>query len=240
MIKSTHRAWGISRIALCGIAALASSCGLIDPDIADFDLSLPEKEVVVDTSQWQMTGDETLPALDCSQNTGICSAGIAQLCGAEGACFGSCNADQECDVRVLVNLWHSFDLAKEKPELEEIEGKPLVSVTINKIAYTVSENTMNIDTPEMTVYAAPAHVMSPGDPQAQAIGNIPAVPAGTTVNEADVVLTEQGKSVLAGFMKQYSTPFNVIVGTDVLVSPGDQVPMGKLTAVVLVTAVAGI
>jgi hypothetical protein len=230
-----------NRFALVGIAALfVAGCGLIDPDIADFDLSLPEKEIVVDTSQWQLTADATLPAVDCSQSAGVCSLGITELCGAEGVCFGSCNTDQVCDVTVLVNLWHPFDLAKEKPELEEIEGKPLVSISINKIAYKVTENTMNIDSPEMTVYAAPGGVMSPGDPQAQAIGTLPPVLAGTTIEEGDVVLTENGREILADYMKQYSVPFNVIVGTSVDISPGDQVPTGKLTAVVLVSAVAGI
>lgn len=231
----------INHYALAGFAALAlAGCGLIDPDIADFDLSLPEKKIVVDSSQWQLTTDATLPVVDCSQNAGVCALGITQLCGAEGVCFGSCNANQACDVTVLVNLWHPFDLAKEKPELKEIEGKPLVSITINRIAYKVIENTMNIDSPEMTVYAAPGSVMSPGDPQAQAIGTLPTVPAGTTVDEQDVILSADGKAILAGYMKQYSVPFNVIVGTSVNISPGDQVPTGKLTAVVLVTAVAGI
>lgn len=231
----------IRHFALLGFAAVAFvGCGLIDPDIADFDLSLPEKDIVVDTSQWQLTTESSLPAVDCSVQAGVCSAGIAQLCGAEGVCFGSCNADQVCDVTVLVNLWHPFDLAKEKPELEEIEGKPLVSISIKKIAYKVTENTMNIDSPEMTVFVGPAGVMSQGDPQAQAIGTIAVVPAGTTVEEGDVLLTEGGKEILAEFMKQYSVPFNVIIGTSVDISPGDTVPTGKLTAVVLVSAVAGL
>jgi hypothetical protein len=231
----------IKHFALLGLASFAiAACGLIDPDIADFDLSLPEKDIVVDTGQWQLTTESSLPAVDCSQSAGVCSLGIAQVCGAEGVCFGTCNSDDACDVKVLVNLWHPFDLAKEKPELEEIEGKPLVSISIKQIAYRVSENTLNVDSPEMTVYVAPGNVMSPGDPQAQAIGTIAAVPAGTTIEEGDVVLTDGGREILAGFMKEYSVPFNVIIGADVDISPGDVVPTGKLTAVVLVSAVAGL
>ncbi len=221
-------------------APLITGCGLIDPDIADFDLSLPEKEIVVDTSTWQLTEEPQMPAVDCTESAGVCSLGIAEFCGAEGICFGTCNEEQTCDVKVLVNLWHTFDLAREKPELQEIEGKPLVSITIDRIAYTVSENTMNVDTPEMTVYVAPGSVMSPGDPGAEAIGTLPPVPAGTTVEEQDVVLTPNGREILAEFMKRYSQPFNIIVGTDVDIHAGDAIPSGTLTAVVLVTAVAGI
>lgn len=230
----------LPKICLALTSLTVLSCGLIDPDIADFDLSLPEKDIVVDTSQWQLTTDATMPAIDCTDSPGVCSAGITELCGAEGVCFGTCNEDKSCEVKVLVNLWHSFDLAKEKPELEEIEGKPLVSITIGKIGYKVTENTMNIDSPEMTVYVAPGNVMSQGDPQAQAIGTLPVIAAGTTVEEQEVILTENGKELLGEYMKQYSVPFNIIVGTDVDILPGDEIPTGKLTAVVLVTAVAGI
>lgn len=231
----------LKRLALCGsVASAFAGCGLIDPDIADFDLSLPEKPLVVDTSQWQLTTEAMMPAIDCSENPGVCSLGISEVCDADGICFGTCNAAETCDVKILVNLWHSFNLAKEKPELEEIEGKPLVSVEINQIAYKVTENTMNVDSPEMTVYVAPEAVMAPGDPQAQAIGTLPPILAGTIIEEQNVELTSNGREILAGYMKEYSVPFNVIVGTDVDVTAGDVVPTGKLTAVVMVSAIAGI
>ena len=220
--------------------SLVAGCGLIDSNIADFDLSLPEKEIVIDTSTWQLTDDASMPAIDCSDNPGVCSLGITELCGADGICFGSCNAEKTCDVKILVNLWHSFDLAKEKPELEEIEGKPLVSIHDQQHPYKVSENTMNVDTPEMTVYVAPEGVMSPGDPGAEAIGTLPPIPAGTLIEGQDVELTPNGRDILATYMKRYSQPFNIIVGTDVDIHAGDVVPTGTLTAVVMVTAVAGI
>jgi hypothetical protein len=230
-------------IALVSFLLLFSSaCGLIDPDIADFDLSLPEKDITVDTAQWELADEPTMPAIDCSGGMAqICSSGISQVCGADTFCFGSCNATSEtCDVTVLLNLWHTFDLAAEKPELQEIEGQPLVSVSITKIAYRVSENTMNVDTPPLDVYVAPQSEMSTGGPQAMKIGRIAAVPAGELVEEGEVDVTEDGKAVLQGFMKNYTTPFNIIVGNEIQMSAGDTMPSGKMTAVVLVSAVAGI
>lgn len=230
------------RFALAGLAAiLATSCGLIDPDIADFDLSLPEKDVVVDTGQWNLTTDENFPAVDCANNAAVCSLGIADLCAAgEGTCFGTCSEAKTCDVKILINLWHGFDLAAEKPELQEIEGKPLVSVSVKEIAYKVTENTMNVDSPELTVYAAPTNVMSPGVPQAEKIGTIAPIPAGELVDSQLVELSPSGRETLAKFMKAYSVPFNIIIGAEVDLSAGDVVPTGRFTAVVMVTAVAGI
>ncbi|MCP4446480.1 MAG: hypothetical protein GY811_14210 [Myxococcales bacterium] len=226
--------------AFAAALSIAAACGLIDPDIADFDLSLPEKEIIVDTSTWELTDDALMPAIDCSENAGVCSLGISALCGADGVCFGSCSDADTCDVKVQVNLWHSFDLASEKPELQEIEGKPLVSISISRIAYKVTENTMNVDTPEMTVYVASEGIMSPGDPGAQAVGTLSSVPAGTTIEGQDVELTPDGRELLAEYMKKYSQPFNIIVGTNVDIEAGDEVPKGMLTAVLMVTAVAGI
>lgn len=236
-----YRLPNFTRVLLCACtAATLAACGLIDTDIADFDLSLPQKDIVIDTGQWELTGEESMPSVDCSERAEACSLGIEELCGADGVCVGSCNADQTCDVKILVNLWHDFDLAKEKPELEEIEGQPLVSVEIKKIAYRVKENTLNVDTPEMTVYVAPAGVMSPDDPQAQAIGTLAPISAGMVSDEEEVTLTPNGRAILAGFMQQYSVPFNLIVGTEIDIHAGDLVPTGRLTTVVLVTAVAGI
>lgn len=227
---------------LCSSAILAvAACGLIDTDIADFDLSLPEKELTVDTMQWELSEAETMPAVDCSESSAVCSAGIGEYCGAEGICFGSCDdADQTCRVEVLVSLWHTFDLAAEKPELQDIDGQPLVRVDIDRVSYDVVENTFSVDSPEFTVYVAPQGVMAPGDPQARAIGTIPGVPAMTTQSDVEIELTGDGREILAGFMKAYSTPFNLIVGSTVTLEAGDPIPTGKLVAVVRVTATAGL
>jgi len=233
----------VTTIIALGVFLVSSplllGCGLIDSNIADFDLSLPEKEILIDTSTWMLTSDATLPAIDCSNNAGICSAAVSQLCGSD-ICFGTCNATQECDVKILVSLWHRFDLAQEKPELQQIEGKPLVSITINRIAFKVLENTLNIATPSMSVYVAPEGVMSPGDPDALVIGTLPPIAPGTVMETTDMQLSPEGKNILATFMKQYSKPFNIIVGTDINMHPGDSVPTGMLKAVVVVTATAGI
>ena len=139
-----------------------------------------------------------------------------------------------------VSRFHTFDLASEKPELQEIEGKPLVSIRISRVAYEITENTLNVNTPRLTIYVGPQSAMDGADPQARAIGNIPPALAGTTVAEAEVEMTADGEDILADFMKDYSTPFNIIVGGDVSLAAGDPVPTGRLVAVVKAEATAGL
>lgn len=220
---------------------LGAGCGLIDSDIADFDLSLPEKELTVDTADWMLTDEATVPSVDCSQMAGVCSAGVMQICSASELCFGSCNSSTEtCTAEVLIELFQRFELAKEKPELEAIDGKPLVDVTINRIAYSVTENTMNVDSPELAVYIGPQEAMSSGHPQAEQIGTIPVVPAGTTVEDGSVELLPDAEQTMRRFLRDYQTPFNVIAGSLVQLEAGDMVPQGRLVAVVQVNATAGL
>ncbi len=135
-------------------------------------------------------------------------------------------------------LWHTFNLAAEQPELQQIEGQPLVEVRIERVSYNVRENNLDVASPPLTVYAAPEGIMSPDDSEAQVIGTIPSIPASTTVDDADVELSDEGKDRLAGFMKDYDTPFNLIVGSQLNIAAGDRLPHGRMVTVIKATAVA--
>jgi len=225
--------------ALCVAGLLAGAgCGLVDSDVTDIDLSLPEREVTVDTADWQLSSTDRLASVDCSMDDQVCSTGLAELCGSEDICSGACGSGHSCEVRVRVALWHTFDLGAERPELQQIEGQPLVEVRIERVYYTVRENSLDMASPPLTVYVAPEGIMSPDDSEAQAIGTIPSVAAMTTVDEADVELTADGKDVLAARMKDYDTPFNLIVGSELTIQAGDKLPRGRMVTVVKATAVA--
>ena len=61
-----------------------------------------------------------------------------------------------------------------------------------------------------------------------------------TMGDTDVVLSPTGKATLAEFMGDFKTPFNIIVGSNLLVQQGDPVPAGKLVVSVGVKAHAGV
>src|SRR5688500_14656758 len=99
---------------LAGLVA-GAGCGLVDSDVTDIDISLPEREVTVDTADWQLSGAERLQELDCSEDASVCQAGLADLCGSEDVCSGVCGSSRNCEVSVRVALWHTFDLGAERP-----------------------------------------------------------------------------------------------------------------------------
>ena len=202
-----------SLIALA-LAVPLFGCGLVDPNITNFDLAY---------------------------NTGAQRARRRGGTCAMGACIAQCNATSlTCDLTLFVSLFTPVDLLVEKPELATIQDEPLIDVTIDAITYKVMENSLNVATPEMKVYAAPMTVIRAGDPLAREIGTVPAIPAGMTMGETDVVLSPTGKATLAEFMGDFKTPFNIIVGSNLMVQQGDAVPMGKLVVNVGVKAHAGV
>jgi hypothetical protein len=230
----------IALSAIVAAAMAAGGCGLISSDVTSFDLTLPDKTFTVDTAQWKLQpASGNFPAIDCSADAGVCSTNAAKACKT-GQCSGSCDATSHtCDLQIAMQLWQMVDLVTEKPELKTINDQPLVGVHIDKLEYQVTENSLNVDTPELAMYVAPATVMSPG-PQAVQIATIPPVKAGAVLPLTAIELGPDGQAALAKFMGDYQTPFNLIVGSAITEHKGDAVPTGRLTAKLKVTAHANL
>ncbi len=227
-------------LIVLALAAPLLGCGLVDPNITNFDLALPNKTFTIDSANWGLMNADQLTSQACTVSPDPCAAAAEQAC-AMGACIAQCNATSlTCDLTLFVSLFTPVDLLVEKPELATIQDEPLIDVTIDAITYKVMENSLNVATPEMKVYAAPMTVIRAGDPLAREIGTVPAIPAGMTMGETDVVLSPTGKATLAEFMGDFKTPFNSIVGSNLRVQQGDAVPMGKLVVNVGVKAHAGV
>jgi hypothetical protein len=222
-----------------GLMVVASTgCGLISSDVADFDLTLPDKTFSIDTSGWQVdqTRAQALLNTSCAAAPSVCDTAAQAACDMN--CSGTCNASQRCELQLDVALYKTIDLVMEKPELKTINDQPVIKVTIDSVNYAVTSNTLNVATPEITLYVAPASVMDPkmGTP----IATIPPVEAGATVPSTPVMFTDAGKAQLVSTMSTYKTPFNVLVGSTLTVTAGQMIPEGKLDAVIKIRAHAGL
>ena len=234
-------------LRLCLGALLASGCGLIESDVSNFDLTLPDKAFSVDASGWQVSQQaaDTFLNMSCSGSMNICASAAMQACPMN--CAGFCGTTGKCELQLNISAYKSIYLEMEKPELQSINDKPVIKVTIDSVRYTVTGNTLNVPTPDMYVYVAPITVMDPKDPMAKKIGVIASVPAGATVAARDMMYTPNGQQLLVDTMSTYKTPFNVIIGTGglaedpkLVIKAGDPVPMGKLDAVIQIKAHAGL
>ena len=223
-------------------ALVLTGCGLVNPDITNFDLFIKDKSFTVDTDQWDLNGVGPFTSQACDTQNDVCAAAVEQsgVC-APGQCFGRCAPDTStCELRIVLQLWSTVDMVADNPEINTVADEPIVQVTIDSIAYQVTENTMNVETPMFTVYAAPSNIMSTGDPEAEPVGSIAPVPPATLIPETDILIDDGGQQALENKMGDYMTPFNIIVGAEIDVGMGDTIPDGKLSAVVRVRAHAGL
>jgi len=225
------------------ILALAlGGCGLVSSDVTNFDLTLPDKTFTVDTSSWQVdeTAAMTFLQTSCASMPTVCSSAAQTACAMN--CSGSCNANtQTCDLSLEVALHQSVNLLEEKPELKSINDEPVIKVTIDSVTYEITENSLNVETPPMEIFVAPISVMIPTDPQAKDVGTIEAVaPGAITDGPQAIAFAENGKTELVNTMSTYQTPFNVLVGSTLVVTAGQPVPTGKLSAIVHIKAHAGL
>jgi hypothetical protein len=227
-------------LRLCLGALIVSGCGLIESDVTNFDLTLPEKSFSVDASGWQVNQQAADVFLNtsCSSSPSICMSAASTACPMN--CTGRCGTASKCELDLDVGVYQSIDLVTEKPELKSIDDRPVIKVTVDSVTYRVPQNTLNVATPVMNVYVAPMSVMDPQDPMARQIGTIPAIAAGATVGMAELAFTADGKQILVDTMSTYKNPFNVIVGSTLAMKAGDPIPTGRLDAVVTITAHAGL
>jgi hypothetical protein len=233
-------AW--SRLGVGLVVGLTlAGCGLISSDVTNFDLTLPDKKFTIDTGSWQV--DQSAANLylkqSCTMST-MCNSAVQTAC--KTGCSGSCNTTSHtCDLSLDVGLSQPVNLVMEKPELKSINDEPVIKVSIDSVTYEITTNTLNVATPEITLYVAPMTVIKPTDPMAQAIGTIMPVPAGqTTTSPQSIMFTDAGKAELVNIMSTFKTPFNVLVGSSLVVKSGQPVPMGKLDAVVHIKGHAGL
>ncbi|MEO8702814.1 MAG: hypothetical protein ABI867_22410 [Kofleriaceae bacterium] len=224
------------------LALATTGCGLIDSDITNFDLTLPDKKFTVDTASFDITDAEAQPLLEtsCSSNPSVCNSAAQAACPMN--CAGECSTTtQTCNLALEVSVYQGVDLIAERPELKSIDDEPVIEVSIDSVTYEVTTNTLNIETPPLTVYVAPTTVMDPNDPAAKPIGTIEGVAAGARTDAPQpIAFTATGKADLVAAMSTFKTPFNVIVGATLIVSQGQSVPTGKMDAVVHITGHAGL
>jgi hypothetical protein len=99
-----------------------------------------------------------------------------------------------------------------------------VSISIKKISYTVTVNTLDINLPDIGLYLAPSGVSDKDDPNAKKFGTLPAIAAGD-MPMGDVILEGDAKTTLANRTSDIRSPFNFIAATTVKVS---HAPTGRI------------
>src|SRR6476620_11862246 len=94
--------WGalMTYLRLCLLAValpIVPACGLIDSDVTNFDLTLPDKAFSVDASGWDVDQQsaDTFLAMSCSGAPTICASAAMAACPMN--CTGTCGSASKCE-----------------------------------------------------------------------------------------------------------------------------------------------
>jgi hypothetical protein len=218
--------------------ALVVGCGLISSDVAEIKFNLPARMYSFDSSSFNVPAGISgevpcgagqivtdccnppapLPAPDCSTNPITCEQNE--------------NGMDVCMAQAKVSQSQTMNLGQDVQQLSGLTG--VVSISIKRISYEVTMNTLDVNVPDVVLYLAPSGVTDPSDPSAKKFGTLPAIAAMTTTS-GDVVLEPNSAAVLESFTGNLQSPFTFIAATTLKVShsPAGRIDMtitGQLAA----------
>jgi hypothetical protein len=218
-----------SLAVLTAIFTAGASCDLLS-EATSFTICTDPETITIDTSQLGLTvNGAVIPVVDCSQQD-LCSQAAQQVtCGGAGyQCEVVCGPSKTCEVDATA--WHYEDVDLSQKIQNQLQSQAIEKVTLERVSYAVTQNTLNFDTPQLSLYLG-SQAMTQPDNNSTLFGTMPPVPAGT---KADGVLqpTPQGQSALNGFVRNYKTPFRILGEANLVFPSGAALPSGSLTATI--------
>jgi hypothetical protein len=224
-------------ILACALLTGMTGCGLLSSDITTTKIALPPQTYSFDTSMFKglPTGNsQSVPCgdgqviTDCCNPPADCTT-TPLVCQPDNSSVN--NGANVCTAVIPESISNSINLSG-----AGLSSFPAGNISIDSVAYTVSNNTLNVDLPPVAIYLAPDGVTDPKN-GAMLFGTIPAIPMGT--NPTGAVQKDPGADhafeVYAGNL---STPFNFIASTTVVIPSGTPIPSGQVTITVTVTLAA--
>jgi hypothetical protein len=223
-------------------AFLVGGCSLINSKTFSYDYAFDPQEFS------KKLGDEkvmqNVPAMACDPNAAMDVCAQLQAGLPATASTLQCDpASKMCIAVVELSLPYKVDLSMAMTPLPaDVVQYGANAVSIDKVAYWIMTNTVNVTLPPVDLYVASAAAKDQNDPSAVKIGSV-ASPHGATCGDTvdtkgdpaagtavvcDVSLTDAGQAALATFVKSYKTPFQLIAHTRFTVPAGQPLPTGTL------------
>lgn len=210
----------------------AGGCGLLE-DATSFTVCTDPQQIVVDAAELGVTMPvASVPAISCASQD-ICAAASDQLaCGGQSYdCDIVCGSSGNCQIDGTAYHYAPVDLSKNSDFNSKVGSKALDKVSLERVEYQVTENTLNFDTPQLAVFVGPTTALKPSDAGVTAFANMPAVPAGTQPT-GNLTPTSEGQAALSGYVQNYQTPFHILGSASMTFESGAALPAGRMTATI--------
>jgi hypothetical protein len=225
MTKTVFRA--IAALSL--LLAAAFGCGLLE-DATKFTIDTGWKEFTVDSAALGVTipGGTTVPSVPCTTQNDVCAQATSQVScsGQTYSCSVQCGSQGTCEIAASAEVATTVDVSDKVKN--NTSASALSKVSFKYMLYRVTENTLTFDTPEIEIFVGPSSATKTTDSGVVKFATMPAIAKGQKP-DGQVNATEQGKSTLADFIKNYQTPFKFFVKASLRFASGAPLPQGKLT-----------
>jgi hypothetical protein len=229
----------LSRVLTCvSVAALGVlGCGLISTDVTKVTFDLPMKTYTFDSASFGVPTANSAPI--------PCGAAplVTDCCNPLGVSVG-CNAQRsvmcesaKCVLHQIVSIPQKVDFKKEVPQLASVSDQHLANMSFEALNYAVTANTLNVAVPQLQLYLAPGTVTTLPSDQAVLFGTVDMIPAGQTPS-GSITKQADADATFAQFGSDLSVPFNILIGTTIVVPSGTPTPTGHVSVAVTGTFAA--
>lgn len=214
--------------------ALVTGCGLINSDLATVSFDLPPKTYTFDTGQSDWAGAmssafATVPVIACDPVNQGAECCPAQLGAAGIDCTKlTCDAASgSCAFTVLVTSPPQPIDLKNEGLPSSLSSQSILDITVKKLQYDVSQNSLNIDLPPVDLYLGPQGTTSVGG--AVKFATVPAIPSGVTLSNGNIPIDANANAAFENIGMHLGTPFVFLAQTKVVIPGGTPAPTGAMT-----------
>ncbi|MBC8132763.1 MAG: hypothetical protein H7X95_07260 [Deltaproteobacteria bacterium] len=228
-------------VAATGIVTLlalaGNGCGLISSDIASFKFDLPERTYRFDTAQaGAKFPATTLPSRECSDSAGCC-ADAAMLfpgidCSVVVCDTSKAPAPSTCALTATIETPQPQQMVNLKDEvqgLSKFSSQSVIDVTISKITYDITMNTLNVGLPAVELFVGAQDATTTTHASAKRFGTVPPTTAGATSTGGTVMIDLESQNAFKALARNFGTPFVFMARTVVVVPGGTPLPMGAVS-----------
>jgi hypothetical protein len=226
-------------LSVAAVATLGSvlGCGLISTDVTKVTFDLPMKTYTFDSASFGVPAGNSAP-IPCGA-----APFVTDCCNPLGVSAG-CNAQRSvkceaavCTLHQVVSIPQTVDFKKEVPQLASVSNQHLANLSFQALNYTVTANTLNVAVPPLQLYLAPGSVTTLPSDQAVLFGTVDMIPAGQTPS-GSIKKEADADATFARFGADLSAPFNILIGTTIVVPSGTPTPTGRVSVAVTGTFAA--
>jgi hypothetical protein len=214
------------RGALAAAVLLLGGCHLLDAldQLKSISFKLPAQMYTVSTSdsRWHnLPAGTMIPPFPCGGGTTVtCCEAPIDCKQVPLVC-----ENEQCALKFTFEDAQKIDLAS-VGELGAYKGKVFSDVLLKELNLGV-DSMLNVSTPPIDLYVAPANVTTASGPGAEKIATIPPQPAGMKGN-ITVPLAPAAQQAFSNHARDFQTPFNVILSAGIDIKSGEPIPMGKV------------